>query len=453
MFADRIDAGRRLAERLLELRGQDVVVLGLSRGGVSVGFEVARVLGARLDVLAISRLSVPNLPQLSMGAIGEGGSRVLNAQVLQDADIEAATLAMVEQRERAELERRLVRWREGRPAVQLLGRVVVIVDEGIGSDSLADVGCALVTARGATRVVVATPVGATEPLAALRRCADAVVCLEPVTGLGPISQWYGEFGQLGDEQVADVLHRAAAPEPAALRDDAVEVPIGAHRLRGYLTVPSGARGLVVFAHGSGSGRDSPRNRYVALLLNRARLGTMLVDLLTEDEERERARVFDIPLLAERLGAVIRWARARPDGGALRIGAFGASTGAGAALWAAAEPGSAIVAVVSRGGRPDLAGPRLTAVRAPTLLIVGERDRHVLALNRQAQRLLHGPTRLVIVPRATHLFTEPGALQEAAEAARDWFVTHLGTPPPPGAPAAGASAAGTAQTGTPEPEPG
>jgi putative phosphoribosyl transferase len=189
-------------------------------------------------------------------------------------------------------------------------------------------------------------------------------------------------------------------------------------------VPDGATAIVVFAHGSGSSRHSPRNRYVASVLNAAGLGTLLFDLLTPAEEHDRANVFDIPLLAQRLVDVTAWLRTQPEGRDAAIGYFGASTGAGAALWAAARPESDVRAVVSRGGRPDLAAPKLGDVRAPTLLIVGGDDTMVLGLNREAQAQMRCETRVSVVPGASHLFEEPGTLRLAAELARDWFVHHL-----------------------------
>jgi putative phosphoribosyl transferase len=180
----------------------------------------------------------------------------------------------------------------------------------------------------------------------------------------------------------------------------------------------------VFAHGSGSGRNSPRNRAVAGALNDAGLGTLLFDLLTPTEEGDRANVFDIPLLAERLGAAAAWLRDDEDGGGLPVGFFGASTGAGAALWAAAEPRSPVRAIVSRGGRPDLAERRVEAVRAPTLLIVGGRDQAVLEMNRDVARHLRVEHHIEVVPGATHLFEEPGALEAVAGLATRWFLDHL-----------------------------
>jgi putative phosphoribosyl transferase len=184
---------------------------------------------------------------------------------------------------------------------------------------------------------------------------------------------------------------------------------------------------VLFAHGSGSSRHSPRNRYVATVLNEAGLGTLLLDLLTPEEEKDRANVFDVGLLARRLTEVTSWLRAQPPASQAAIGYFGASTGAAAALRAAAEPGADVAAVVSRGGRPDLAGPRLSAVTAPTLLIVGELDTTVLGLNRDAQAQLQCENKLAVIPGATHLFEEPGTLTTAAALATDWFATHLTAP--------------------------
>ena len=208
----------------------------------------------------------------------------------------------------------------------------------------------------------------------------------------------------------------------------VRVAAGPVMLDGNLSVPEGARGIVLFAHGSGSSRLSPRNRHVAQLLNQATLATLLVDLLTSDEEavdRQTAQLrFDIGLLAERLVGVTDWLAENPETRHLRIGYFGASTGAGAALVAAAERPDAVGAGVSRGGRPDLAGSALTRVRAPTLLIVGGNDGQVIALNRAALAQLRCEKQLVIVPGATHLFEEPGALEQVALLARNWFERHL-----------------------------
>lgn len=204
----------------------------------------------------------------------------------------------------------------------------------------------------------------------------------------------------------------------------VEIPSGRRRLSGILDVPAGAAGVVAFAHGSGSGRFSPRNQFVARTLQQAGLATLLLDLLEKEEAEDREKVFDVELLADRLRSAADWLGREQATGALRIGYFGASTGAGAALVAAARDPAAVGAVVSRGGRPDLAQAYLSAVQAPTLLIVGGNDGVVIELNDQAHRLLRCPKELVIVPGATHLFEEPGTLEEVARVATEWFVRYL-----------------------------
>jgi len=429
VFRDRVDAGRQLAERLAFLRGQDVVVLGLPRGGVPVAFEVAEALNAPLDVIVVRKLGVPFQPELAMGAIGEGGARVLDADVCRRARISEDDLRSVQRREREELDARVARYRRGRERVDVTGRVAVVVDDGIATGSTARVACEVARQLGAARVVLAVPVG---PSAALREfpAADEVVCISAVSRFLAVGYHYLDFSPTSDEQVIVLLEAAsrralaAYPGGRADADVDVEIPAGASILQGHLHVPDAAAGVVAFAHGSGSSRHSPRNRFVADVLYRAGLGTLLLDLLTPDEEVDRTNVFDIGLLAGRLAAATAWLGTRQDTASCRIGYFGASTGAAAALWAAADAGPRISAVVSRGGRPDLARRRLQHVRAPTLLIVGSRDQAVLELNRRAQAQLRCPNRLTIVDGATHLFDEPGTLAEAAMRARDWFVDHL-----------------------------
>lgn len=208
----------------------------------------------------------------------------------------------------------------------------------------------------------------------------------------------------------------------------VKIPTSGRQLGGTLGLPRGASGIVLFAHGSGSGRFSPRNQFVAEALQSAGLGTLLFDLLGDDEAKDRRNVFDIELLGGRLLAAALWLAHEPAIRSLRLGYFGASTGAAAALVAAARRPELAGAVVSRGGRPDLARADLPDVKAPTLLIVGGFDEDVIELNRQALALLSCPRELVIVPGATHLFTEPGALEEVARLATQWFLKHLGGTP-------------------------
>lgn len=203
-----------------------------------------------------------------------------------------------------------------------------------------------------------------------------------------------------------------------------QVTIGSNNLEGILSLPPQPKGLVIFAHGSGSSRLSPRNTHVAACLQESGLATLLFDLLSEAEAADRAQVFNIALLAERLEEALDWALTDDDANALPVSLFGASTGAAAALVAAAAKPQRVRALVSRGGRPDLAGPSLGRVRAPTLLIVGGEDTTVLELNRQAYGAMTCEKKLEVIAGATHLFEEPGALDQVVEAARDWFLHHL-----------------------------
>lgn len=420
-FADRIEAGRLLAQQLARFRGPDLVVLGLPRGGVPVAAQVARELGAPLDVIVVRKLGVPYQPELAMGALGEDGVRVIDEEILRLAGVRPEDVVRVEARERAELEDRVRRFRPGRPRLDLTGRIALLIDDGIATGSTARAACLVARHLGARRVIVAAPVGAPGVEHRLPD-ADEVVCLAEPPGFTAVGNHYRDFSPTSDEEVVALL-KAVGTEGAAY-DEQVLVPVAGCQLEGHLVIPPGAPGLVVFAHGSGSSRHSPRNRYVADVLQAAGLGTLLIDLLTPEEEQDRALVFDIGTLAARLIAATDWLVQQPAVDGLSLGYFGASTGAAAALVAAAGS-ERVAAVVSRGGRPDLAGPALAAVRAPTLLIVGGDDRSVLELNRAAQARLRCPTELVVVPGATHLFEEPGTLAQAASFARDWFVRHLG----------------------------
>jgi putative phosphoribosyl transferase len=418
-----------LAERLLGYRAEDPVVVGLPRGGVPVAAEVARALDAPLDVLVVRKLGCPFQPELGMGAIGEDGAIVLNRELIARLGLGGEEVQQVIERERVELERRLRRYRGERPPEPVSGRTVILVDDGLATGATARAAIQVLRLRGARRVVLAVPVAPPHTAQAFGGVADEVVVVQTPEPFFAIGQFYVDFAQTSDAEVAWLLGvPGAAPVGAVVAaEDPVrgcDIEVGGVRLAGDLAVPASPVGVVVFAHGSGSSRHSPRNRWVAGALNQAGLATLLLDLLTPEEELDRAKVFDIGLLAQRLVGSTRWLGGQPQVGRLPVGYFGASTGAGAALWAAAELGGQIAAVVSRGGRPDLAGTRLAQVRAPTLLIVGGRDEVVLELNRQAQAKLRCEHALEIVPGATHLFEEPGTLDQVAVLAAQWFTNYL-----------------------------
>jgi putative phosphoribosyl transferase len=440
LFMDRREAGRRLAEALERFHDEEPLVVALPRGGVPVGFEVAKALVAPLDIVLVRKLGAPFNPEYGIGAIAEGGIRFVRREDAELTGITDEELESVVARESAELERRRRLYRGGEEPYPVEGRTAILVDDGIATGGTAVAAGQALKARGAARVILAVPVAPPGTRERLGDDFDEIVCLDQPHGFFGIGQFYVDFGQVGDEEVIELLETARQPgagaaadpprpgdRPAAERPVEIELAPGL-RLAGDLRLPEPASGLAIFAHGSGSSRLSPRNRQVAEALNEAGFATLLFDLLTTEEEVDRAKVFDIALLAERLLAVTGWVRAEDDLGDLPIGYFGASTGAAAALRAAARLGEEIRAVVSRGGRPDLAAESLDEVASPTLLIVGGADWQVLELNEQAARLLRCEHEVAIVPGATHLFEEPGALERVAELAADWFARHLEVEP-------------------------
>lgn len=418
------------------------MVLALPRGGVPVGFEVATSLRCPLDVLVARKIGAPGNPELGIGAVAEGGVRVLNDEALLSLLVSEQELEHGVSRAESELHERVRLYRGETQPIPLAGRTAIVVDDGLATGGTARAAVKAARARGASRVILAVPVGARSTVSSLREEADEVICLLEPEPMFAIGMWYEDFAQVPDIEVLGLLGAAGewtgeawqAVEPggetahgegqsADSREVAIPFGEGGSAL-GDLTVPEGRSCLVLFAHGSGSSRRSPRNRQVAMSLNERGVATLLFDLLTPEEELARANVFDIRLLARRLQDATRWAVAEPSLKGLKIGYFGASTGAAAALVAAAEMREEVSAVVSRGGRPDLAAQRLGDVAAPVLLIVGGADTVVLDLNRQALAQLRCPAKLEVVPDATHLFEEPGALAEVARLAGEWFLRHL-----------------------------
>jgi putative phosphoribosyl transferase len=441
LFKDRRDAGRQLAAQLRRFRNTAPVVLGLPRGGVPVADEVAKELDAPLDVCVVRKIGAPMEPELGIGAVAEGGALWVNREAMELVGVSEAQLTKLIAAQRAEVDARVERFRKGAPPLDLRGKIVLVVDDGIATGGTARAAIETLRARGASQVVLAVPVGASDSIDDLSEVADAVVCPHAEDSFFAVGQWYDDFTATTDEEVVEILEQARSERAAAPREEAsrkrmatpthrnVRIPVGAQKLEGQLSIVPQARGLVVFAHGSGSGRHSPRNQFVAGELQRQGLATLLLDLLSQEEEVIDSLTghlrFDIGLLASRLVAATEWARKDEDTKDLDVGYFGASTGAAAALIGAAERPELVHAVVSRGGRPDLAEDSLPKVKAPTLLIIGAADREVVRLNRDAFEELRCEKEIEIVPHATHLFPEPGALERVAELAGAWFTRHLG----------------------------
>jgi putative phosphoribosyl transferase len=428
LFSDRAQAGSELSAALSEYSGrEDVAVLALPRGGVPVGFEVARKLGAPLDVFVVRKLGLPGQPELAMGAIASGGVRVLNDEVVEAAEVPPERIEEAAAREHEELARRESVYRGERAALTVEGKTVILVDDGLATGSSMRAAVRALREQRPAQIVVAVPIAPPATCEKLAAEADDVVCAHTPEPFLAISAWYDDFPQVSDDEIRELLAKAGG-DAAGETETSVVVHADGADLEGTLTVPAAPVGVVLFAHGSGSSRHSPRNQFVAAELRRASLATLLTDLLTAEEDeldRQTAELrFDIGLLAGRVGAATDSLAGHDATRGLPIGLFGASTGAAAALIAAAERPDLVRAVVSRGGRPDLAGEALAKVRAPTLLIVGGEDQEVLRLNQKAQTRLQAENELETVPDATHLFEEPGALERAAVLAREWFARHL-----------------------------
>jgi putative phosphoribosyl transferase len=431
LFQDRYEAGRALATRLLaDVDRPDVIVLGLPRGGVPVAFEVARTLRAPMDVYLVRKLGVPGNEELAMGAVTSGGDVVINTEVVEALKIPYAFIEAIARHEMEEIARQERLYRDGRTPPRLEGRRIILVDDGVATGSTIIAAAKTLRGQNPSSIVIAAPVVADATVPALKQVADDVVFVEAPERFFAVGQWYSDFTPTTDEEVRALL---ATDETRPARDGeprSVAILSDGLLLHGDLTAPPDPAGIVIFAHGAGSSRWSPRNRLVAKMLQDAGFATLLFDLLTEEEERDEAMTghlrFDVGLLARRLLDATDWIKRERSTSGLPTGYFGASTGAAAALVAAAERGGDVAAVVSRGGRPDLAGSALSRVRAPTLLIVGGDDPLVLDLNRQALGHLAGPKRLEILPGASHLFEEPGALARVGELAVQWFEDHLAT---------------------------
>ena len=429
-FRDREEAARQLLGALERFRDERPLVLAIPRGAVHMGRIIADGLDGELDVVLVRKIGAPGNPELAIGAVDEQGAVMLNdnAAWLGTDNVYVQHEA---KRQLALIRERRERYRHGKPAVSVRDRCVIVVDDGLATGATMIAALKAARAQDPSRLICAVPVAAHESLAEVAELADEVVCLATPAPFFAVGQYYSDFSSVSDEEVAQVLAtpavgRSSAPSASVpVEEREVRIPAGSVVLEGDLRSPPSPRALVIFAHGSGSSRHSVRNRQVASALQQRGFSTLLFDLLTEQEDRDPQARFDIPLLAQRLDAALSWARGEPTQRDRAIGLFGASTGAAAALALAALRPQQIAAVVSRGGRPDLAGAQsLSQIRTPTLLVVGGADTEVLQLNRNAQAAMRGWAELLVVPGATHLFEEPGTLDRAAEAAGDWFLRWL-----------------------------
>lgn len=426
IFSDRAEAGRLLAGRLCEHVDAGVVVLGVARGGVPVASEVARLLEAPADVVVTSRLGIPRRPEVAMGAVAEGGVRVVDEQIIDAALVSPHDLDVVERHERLHLVERVEQLRAVRAPLMLGGRTALVIDDGIVTGVSARAAARVARARGAERVVVAVPIASHRGLNAVLTEVDEVVTLQTRKELLGVGQAYLDFDPVDDVHEW-MSHRSPAhagprrDEPdaattAALAPKDIVVPVGSSHLYGRLTAPASTSHLVIMGHDSCRERFCARSRFVGGRLLSAGFATLLLDLLTRDEERYGERFLAIDRLAERLCEVRRRVAEPFD----RVSYLGHGVAGALVLEAAArEPGS-IHAVACLAGRPELT-PRLGATRSPVLFLVGQRDHAGLHRAQVAAARLKGTGAVVIVPGAGQSFREPGTLRQASEHLCHWLA--------------------------------
>ena len=423
-FRNRTDAGQQLADALASLRGQHPLVLAIPRGGVPIGRIVADRLDGELDIVLVRKIGAPDNPEYAIGAIDETGA-ILRSDDSNFFDVDESYLKREAAEQLAAIRARRKIYSLDHAAIDPAGRTVVVVDDGLATGATMRAALLAVRARKPSRLVCAIPVASPRGLVSVADVVDDLVYLSAPEHFRAVGQFYESFPAVEDSEVVRLLRQSTPRSPASAVSEDIRIPADGLLLDGNLQVPEKACGLVIFAQGSGSSRNSPRNRQVAQAMHKNGLATLLFDLLGEDEASDASARFDIPRLTGRLDAAMQWAMHHPHARALPIGLFGASTGAAAALVLAARHPMAVKAVVSRGGRPDLAGHgALARVKAPTLLIVGGADSEVIVLNRSALLMLPCHAELVLIPNATHLFEEQGAMERVAALAASWFQQWL-----------------------------
>lgn len=417
-FQDRTEAGKALAERLAPYEKEHPLVLAIPRGGVPVAYEIAQGLNAELDLLMVKKISLPEFPEVALGAVSEDGRPWFNNSLIKRLGLSKSSLKTAAEAKTQELLNQIRELRGNKQAVPAEGRTVIVVDDGVATGATLKAALEILRLRKPKKIIVATPVAPEKTLKTLSKWADEVICLLAPSPFYAVGDWYLDFTQVSDQEVVGLLQAPqGGGEESLFRE--ISFRDGGIELKADLQIVKDMRGVVVFAHGSGSSRFSPRNRFVAQELNKAGFGTLLADLLTEEESSDRKNVFDVELLIRRVQKATATMMHYLPSFEVPIAYFGASTGAAAALGAAAQSPREIFAVICRGGRPDLALNYLSQVKAPTLLIVGAEDTQVIPLNQSAARNIKN-SKVILVPHATHLFEEPGTLEEVVEYSVDWL---------------------------------
>lgn len=422
-FKDRQQAGVILANMIFEkCRRKNPIVVAIPRGGVPVAQPIAYLLDAPLTIIAAKKIGAPSNPEFGIGAVSEDGQVWMDYSEILGIKIEQSEIDRSVEKSIEEMKRQTKVFQHYLKPVNFHGRVVVLVDDGLATGATMLAAIRSLKARGAVEIIVAVPLASEEGLALVKSEVHRVYSAYTPGYFTAVAKWYDDFSPVNDRQVIEILKTVNQTSGKKVSTHEVQIRANGVTLSGELSRPVDCKAWIIFAHGSGSSRKSPRNIEVSKKLNEAGFGTLLFDLLTENEAKVRSTVFDIDFLSQRLVQATRWLRSRPEWEYKPIGYFGASTGAGAALQACSMSEPNIFAVVSRGGRPDMA-KQLKSVTCPVLLIVGGEDRQVIELNRSAQYLLPH-SKLAIIPGASHLFEEPGALDQVMVFAKEWFEKKL-----------------------------
>lgn len=434
-FHDRTDAGQQLVGQLERFRGSEAVVLAVPSGGVIVGTEVAKGLGLRMDVAVVREVRLERDRSLVVAVVAEGGEQIIDDDALDALEASPSELWGALTSERAEIARRVELYRLRRFHVDLHGFIALVVIDVLDDPLVAALACRVARLRGARRVVIAAPIGTADIYTDLEEHADEITLLESPEEVGDARDHFAHFDPVSDSVVLDHLdasvERDGEPDPpltsvdhvSDLRVEPVVMLCDGAALRGIVMLPHSSTGVVVFVHGAGSDAGSPRDELVATSLAEVGIASVRFDLLTEFE-RYRKLEIDPRTMVDRLSGVIAWVRRQVDLRGLPLGLNGANSGIIGVLALAAEPGADIVAIVSRGGKPDELATSIHDVITPALFIVGGADESILEANRATALLIDAPSEISVIPGASHRFVEPGALEMVADITRDWFFSWM-----------------------------
>jgi erythromycin esterase-like protein/predicted phosphoribosyltransferase/pimeloyl-ACP methyl ester carboxylesterase len=417
-YENREQAGKALAEKLLKYIGHEPVILALPRGGVPIAYEISTQLRAPLDVILTRKIGAPGYEEFAIGAVAEDEKPILNEEWIKQNHLDQQKINETITKQIKEIKRQARVYHAKRPSLSLVDKTVIVVDDGLATGATMIAALKWLRTCKVRRLIVAVPVSSKEAAHKVSKMADEFLCLLTPEEFWSVGSWYREFEQVTDDEVLLCLEQRNQNHKNA--EEKVLIPDGHVKLDGMLVTPPKCKGYVLFAHGSGSSYQSPRNHFVAKAFNDSGFGTLLFNLLTDEESKSRENIFDIGLMTRRLLSATKWINKHSP--SLPIAYYGASTGAAAALNAAASRPE-VFAVVSRGGRPDLAMDSLEKVEASVLLLVGSNDESIIPLNEMAKANLQH-AQMILVKGAGHLFEEPGASEEVVEYSVDWLNRNL-----------------------------